>query len=181
MQTLLPKNELHHIRHEYRLRCLILLLFFFSGAVWIGIISLFPAYLISVTEEHNAEAQAGAIDHTRQSSGAQQTSAQVKDANALIKTVTASEDTIFFSSLVEDIDSRRVPGMIITDFNLAHAANTKSQSVITIGGNAATRNILVAFEQNLESDPRLSVVELPVSDLAQQTDINFTISMRGIE
>jgi Tfp pilus assembly protein PilN len=116
--------------------------------------------------------------------------AEAQDANTVIHATASTQDSLFFSSLIEDIDARRVPGMILTSFSLSHAhggagsnsVNTAvNGSIISISGMAATRDILVAFEQNLENDPRLTAVELPVSALAENTNINFTISMQGIQ
>jgi Tfp pilus assembly protein PilN len=190
MRTLLPKNEIRHLKHEYRLRVVILLFLFLSAAVWVGIVSLFPAYILSVVEGTNASNEATKISNNLTTTSSNQTNTGVKDANNVIAAVASTQDSLFFSSLIEDIDARRVPGMIITNFSLSHAnggagsasANTAvSGSAISISGTAATRDVLVAFEQNLENDPRLTKVELPVSALALETNINFTMSMQGIQ
>lgn len=190
MRTLLPKKEIRHLKHEYRLRCAILLLFFLSAAVWVGIVSLFPAYILSVIEGQNAFNEATKISTNLEDQGGNQIAAEEKDANAVIGAIASTQDSLFFSSLIEDIDARRVPGMIITSFNVSHEIGgagslednvAANQSVISISGTAATRDVLVAFQQNLESDPRLTDVELPVSALAEETDINFTMNMQGIQ
>jgi Tfp pilus assembly protein PilN len=190
MRTLLPKNEIRHNKHEYRLRWVILMLFFLSAAVWIGIISLFPAYIFSAAQGRNASDESVKINNELLAGGNNQIAAEAQDANTVIHAVASTQDSLFFSSLIEDIDARRVPGMIITNFNLSHTTggtgsdskNTAvNASTISISGMAATRDILVAFEQNLENDPRLTKVELPVSALAENTNINFTMSMQGIQ
>ena len=116
--------------------------------------------------------------------------AEARDANNVIHAVADTQDSLFFSSLIEDISVRRVPGMILTNFDLSHAdggAGSDSAhamvnaSTISISGMAATRDILVAFEQNLENDPRLTKVELPVSALAENTNINFTMNIQGVQ
>lgn len=185
MRTLLPKNEIRHLKHEYYLRCGILLFFFLSAAVWVGIISLFPAYIFSAVEGANANNEVMKINSKLEADGSHQVTTEAQDANNVIHAVASTQDSLFFSSLIEDIDARRVPGMIITSFSLSHAdgstGSAGSASAISISGMAATRDILVAFEQNLENDPRLAKVELPVSALAENTNINFTISMQGIQ
>jgi hypothetical protein len=190
MRTLLPKNEIQHIKHEYLLRWIILVLFFLSVAVWIGIISLFPAYIFSAAEGKNASDRAVKVDNELETENNNQILAEARDANTVIHAIAGTQDSLFFSSLIEDIDARRVPGMIVTSFSLSHvgggagsdSANTAvNASTISISGTAATRDILVAFEQNIENDPRLTKVELPVSALAENTNINFTMSMQGIQ
>ena len=50
--TLLPEKEAGALRLEYKIRILIVLLFFVSCAVIVGIISLIPGYVISSIKEN---------------------------------------------------------------------------------------------------------------------------------
>ena len=104
-------------------------------------------------------------------------SAQVVATNNLVRTLSAAQDSIFFSSIVEDVVSHRTDGVVITSLSLSHVPNTTNQSSIAISGNALTRDNLVAFERSLEADPQFTKVVLPVSNLARDTDINFNITM----
>ena len=176
--TLIPEQSAKFLKKEYRIRVLILLFLFLSLGVWIGIVSLFPSYIASVTQEKKALAQAGAIEQTTQSTTTTATMAQIGAANAAISTLQAGQDTLMLSSLVEDIAGRRVPGIVITDFEIGRTGTTTTD--IVINGKAASRAALVAFKGNLVADSRFSKVDLPVSNLAADTNVSFTISLKSI-
>ena len=173
MYILLSKNEIKHLKHEYRIRTAILMLFFISGAVWVGIVTLFPSYIFSAAQEQKASDEAGKIDTNRQAHGSGQLAAEIRDANTRINLLANVQDKIFLSSIIEDIVNERPVG--------AHVGNATTKTSITLSGNAATRDILVAFKRSLEADPRFEKVFLPVSSLAQDTNINFTMSVNGIQ
>jgi len=181
MYILLSKNEIKHLKHEYRIRTAILMLFFISGAVWVGIVTLFPSYIFSAAQEQKASDEAGKIDTNRQAHGSGQLAAEIRDANTRINLLANVQDKIFLSSIIEDIVNERPVGLTINTMGIAHVGNATTKTSITLSGNAATRDILVAFKRSLEADPRFEKVFLPVSSLAQDTNINFTMSVNGIQ
>ncbi len=181
MYILLSKNEIRHLKHEYRLRTAILLLFFISGAVWVGIVTLFPSYILSSTQEKKASIEAGKIDMNRQAHGSGQLAAVIRDANARISLVSSTQDTVSLSSIVEDIATLRSSGITLNTINLTRAGSGSTKSTVTVTGNATTRDALVTFKKSLEADPRFAKVFLPVASLAQDTNINFTMSINAIQ
>jgi hypothetical protein len=178
MHTLIPEQLARFLKNEYRIRVVILLLLFMSLGIWFGIVSLFPSYIISVTQERGALNQADAIEKSAESTTTTAALAAITTSNGLIKTLEASQDTLMLSSIVEDIAVRRIPGITINDFEIGRADATSTN--IVIQGTATTRDILVNFENNLKADSRFSKVDLPVSDLAKNSDITFSMSITGI-
>jgi hypothetical protein len=179
MYTLIPEQSTKYLKNEYRIRVLILLFLFMSLGVWVGVISLFPSYVVSVTEEKKALAEAGVVEQSAQSASTTSAMAQITEANSAIKTLENSQDSLMLSSIVEDITNRRTAGVVINDFEVGRTGGTGTN--IVIEGKAATRDALVAFKNNLASDTRFSKVDLPVSDLAAATGVNFDISVTGIQ
>ena len=179
MYTLIPEQSVKFLRKEYRIRVIILLFLFLSLAIWIGLVTLFPSYIVSVTQEKRALSQAGAIEQTALSASTTSAIAQIVAANSAMATLQKSQDTLMLSSIVEDIASRRVPGISITDFEIGRTGGTGTN--IVIQGKAASRTALVSFENNLSSDSRFSKVYLPVGDLAADTNISFTMNLTGIQ
>jgi hypothetical protein len=179
MYTLIPEQIAKRLKKEYHIRVLILLSLFLSLGIWVGIIMLFPSYVISVTQEKKALAEAGSDTQKAQSASTTAAISQITVANSSITALQSSQDTLMISSIVEDITSRRIPGITISDFEIGRTDGTGTK--ILIQGKAATRVDLVAFENNLKADSRLTKVTLPVEDLASDTNISFTINMMGIQ
>ena len=51
---------------------------------------------------------------------------------------------------------------------------------VTVGGNAATRDALVVFRDRLKTLPRVMSVNLPLSNLAERADIDFSLSVNFV-
>jgi hypothetical protein len=182
MYTLLPEKQIKGLEKEYHIRLIILGIFFLSGAVWIGIISLFPSYIFSVVQEKNAENQVLSLQKNSKLPAIADTTKEISDANSAIARVRDGQDAITFSVIVEDIASRRTQGISITNIEIAHARtdSVPNQTNIAITGHANTRDQLVAFRQSLEADTALTNINLPISDLAYSKDINFSMSLTGV-
>lgn len=81
--------------------------------------------------------------------------------------------TVNWSVLIEEIKSRTVDGIIISNFS-APSINDK----ISIVGIATNRDILNKFKISLQESTYLSAVDLPITNLGQKLDIPFSISFR---
>jgi len=179
MYTLIPEQTAKYLKREYRIRVIILVALFMSLGVWIGIISLFPSYVVSITQEKKALDLAGTVEQTAQSASTSAATRQISAGNLAITTLQKNQDILMISSIIEDIASRRVPGITINDFEVGRSGTQETN--IVIQGKAATRNELDSFKNNLETDSRFSKVDLPVEYLAADTNISFSINLTGIE
>jgi hypothetical protein len=182
MYTLLPDEQIKNLVKEYHIRLFILGLFCLSGAVWIGIGSLLPSYIISVMQQQNAQNHLQAIEKTTQTPVNASVAAEVAASNANILLIKGAEDTVVFSAIIEDLANRRIPGITLNDIEIAHApvASNPNETSVAIRGTATTRDVLVAFQHALVGDTEFSQVDLPISDLAKSTDVDFSITLMGV-
>src|ERR1035437_3009523 len=182
MYTLIPEKNCKHVRYEYRLRFTTLILLFFSLASWIGVGSLFPSYIISVTEEGAAVRQANEIKASPLSKSATAINEQANSINTLVESVLKTQDTFFFSTIIEDLAKKKVSGVSITGFELTHRRDAASSTgaVGVIHGKALTRDALSAFENSLNTDTTIERVKFPLSSLTQSKDILFTLTIKSI-
>lgn len=182
MYTLLPEQQIKNLTREYRIRLLILGLFCLSGAVWIGIGSLLPSYIISVMQEQAAESHLQQVEKVTQTPVSAGIAAEVAASNANILLIKGAEDPVVFSAIIEDIANQRISGISLNSIQIAHAPadGNPNETSVSIQGVAATRDTLVAFQRALDGDPEFSNVVLPISDLAASTDIEFGITMDGV-
>jgi hypothetical protein len=58
-------------------------------------------------------------------------------------------------------------------------AGEGENSTLSIGGVATTRDALLSFKKKLEADEKFEEIVLPVSSLAKDTDIDFSLQIKG--
>jgi hypothetical protein len=80
-------------------------------------------------------------------------------------------NTINWSIFLEDIKSRIVDGILISDLSVKSITEK-----INITGIAKDRNTLNQFKKSLQESPYVMQVELPITNLEQKGDIPFSIS-----
>lgn len=80
-----------------------------------------------------------------------------------------------WSILIDEIKSRTIDGIIISNFS-APSVN----DVISIVGISKDRNTLNQFKKTLQESSYITGVELPITNLEQKGDIPFSISFRLI-
>jgi hypothetical protein len=68
-----------------------------------------------------------------------------------------------------DLLAAQQPGIIVSEFTIDETAN------VTITGNAATRNDLLAFEQRLRDSSRFRDLASPLANIIQEVNINFNL------
>ncbi len=171
--TFLPYTEEKDLKRKYRIRASIVLLFFLSVSGVIGIGSLFPAYIHASLEESVhlrdiAALKEGGIDTLKT------TEQDLSASTALMSDLAGSITPGPFSGVVASIASAR-GNVQINSFSLSRV--TPASISIAIQGLAPTRSSLLSFKSRLDAlAPGISVT-LPVSELAHDTDIQFSIEI----
>lgn len=176
---LLPTEERHALRREYRLRLAIVMLFFVSCAVALGIVSLLPAYLYSRGQEKEALLRQEALLKSRKESGAEQIEKDLVVSEAIAEKIIANEEKIIYNELVQKIISHRKRDLHITSFALSREMTTTTLAAVTLQGRAGTRESLLDFKKQLEGDKTFLRIELPLSDLAKNKNISFSMRLKA--
>ena len=70
--------------------------------------------------------------------------------------------------------AKKGSGIVITSINLVRGG---TPGAITLSGIASSRDALVAFSKRLQAEPAFSNATLPVSSLAKNKDIPFSIAI----
>ena len=95
----------------------------------------------------------------------------IKDKVAVIKDISSKQP---MAAILERALALRGSGIAITSISLTRGGQP---GAIAIGGTASTRDSLVAFSKRLQNEPSFSNASLPVSSLAKNKDIPFSISI----
>lgn len=175
--TLLPDEEIKSLRHEYRVRFFIILAFFVSCGILLGILSLLPSSLLSYAQEVQVNERTAALQQSRKASGAEQIEKDLAQSQATAQKILADTNKISYFDSIQKIALHRTPQVLISSFEITHEEGTSSPYLAVIQGKAGTRDALIAFKTALEEDASFASVDLPLSDLAKSKDIAFAVKL----
>jgi len=178
MRNLLSEETKHEIKREYQLRLLLVLTVFLSISVIIGGISVFPSYVVSKAHESAVKSQvqfSGMILETDKQSA----STIVRRTKIELKLLSELKERKPFSSWVNEIVESKPDGVAINKL-VYRALGGGENSSLVINGVARAREDLLLFERDLKSVPDFVSVILPISNLAEDKDILFSIRIEGV-
>ncbi len=157
---------------EYYVRVAIVSVWALAIAVVAGAGALFPADIRARAADRAAlDAVSVAKNSNKNSADLDAAEKQLADAAALVKAL-GSGSTAPFSNAIRSIVSAHSPVLIST---LAIDRQGTSTVSVSIQGVAPTRNDLLAFKSRLEALAPGATVDLPISVLAKNADISFTL------
>lgn len=176
--TLLPEKEMRSLKREYRTRVFIILLFFISCGIIIGIISLFPAFILSYSQGKDSIEKIETIHKNRESRGIDLISKELSDNYQMIKKLKSENGIAKVSDIIFEISKLRPNQISLNSFQIDKTKETATSSIsVIIQGKAMARESLIIFKKNLESDKRIIKVELPISDLAKSKNVPFSVRL----
>lgn len=173
--TLLPQKERRAIRREYRIRALIVFLFIVSVAGTIGVVSLFPAYVRSTLDAKTAakELEAAKSESSPELSAIQD---QVSVGQILLTKLQSEFKSQRLSIWAENVVNNR--GTVRINALNVNMVSTSSISIL-VKGIAPTRDSLLGFKQTIEDQIPGSKSDLPLSELAKGTNIEFSLDFNA--
>lgn len=176
MVNLLPQEDKNHVRRQYLLRVAVIGLVLLSIATAIGIILLSPSYLLSEVREKSALQQTKLLEQSiafQRKSGAQ---AEVSATKDRIRILRAGKVEVYVEEILNAALASRPDGVALTSF---FYDSKKDPATLTVRGIAVSRESIIELVENLEAQALFTTAKLPVSDLAKDTDIPFTITVIG--
>lgn len=173
MINLLPFTQKKNLTRQYRMRLgsLFLLLLVLLGLA--GIALLVPSYLLMQNKVAAAKEHATLLmKNLQESSQANETSVikETKEKLAVIEKESLAQKPF---ALFESITSSSSRGIRITRFFFSDEGASGGR--VTLAGVALTRDDLISFVRELDTDERFAAVEFPVSNLAKSADIEFSV------
>lgn len=172
--TFLPYSEQQNIRREYRIRVLIVLFFFLSISLIIGVGSLFPAYVYAILEEKNHLNQVAAFKKTADAAAITSTRKQLTESGVTLDSISKTLESDIYSQTITGIVAMK-GNVKLNSFIIEHPSPTTV--TIVLGGVANTRADLLAFKTRLQGLPGKVAVDLPISTLARDTNISFNLQI----
>ncbi len=175
MFTLLPEHHKKRLYQEYRMRLLVIVLIFISLFFIIGCALLFPSYISLKSEKTSYETELDSL--TKQ--------VERKDKEGLTGTMNTIGSNLAIAKPDETMVYRALGVLlahVTTDIKITSMSYTRGSqgaSFITTEGIAKDRTSLISFSNGLKKELIFEKVDLPVSNLAKQTDVPFSMTLLG--
>ena len=173
--TLLPYPARRALRKEYRIRALVVLCFMLSCAGVIGIGSLFPGFIHAISEERSQINTIASLQEGKKDSGILEIEKELAEDATLLSALLSLTPHDDMSKRIAKIAEIR--GVVdITSISMERSGTTSVAYIIQ--GLAPTRDSLLSFKTRLEQLVPGGTVELPISELAKSTDVQFSLAYR---
>ncbi len=172
MTNLLPKNDKHLIREEYRLRLVTVVLFAFSAVIIMASVLLIPSYFITYLKGVSGEEQIKIIRDVVAMHERDNVDQILVEAKQKLKAISSERQ----SDMVEVIQTILEEQSAVISLN----SFVSVDDMIRVEGVARSRDDLVLFADRLEKTPLFVNVNLPLSNLAPSKDIRFSFDMKII-
>lgn len=162
------------MHREYFLRATIVFLCVLTGAVVVGMAALFPADIRARLANGEALKAISTAKKSNSLANLDDAEKRLSQTNALLTALGAGSSQVRFSSVIRSIVDIR-SSVVLSSFSMSREGTTTVS--VTLQGVAPTRNDLLAFKGRLEALSPGSTVDLPISILAKNTDVHFSLKL----
>ncbi len=174
MFNLIPKPLKHQFRKEYRMRRLVVVFILIICLQISFLIFMLPSWLESVNKERELSLEADRKNQNNSINTAQVVPT-IKALNAKLVTLNNNLEYPEFTPYINLIVSQKTSQIKIKQF--AYTSISSSTASITVSGIAGTRDSLVEFSKKIKDSKYFVGVDLPISNLAKDNDINFNMTL----
>lgn len=174
MFNLLPKAAKDTIRREYRVRLAAVALFFLSAALVIAALMLLPSWFLSAQKEAAARARADALVRSLSQRSAAGLEQELRTAQQRLNLLSREAPVVSLYELTERIAAGRPPGVSLESITFSRTPEGRRAAFVS--GTARDRAALVSFSRSLERARAFEKVDLPLSALAKEKDLIFSLT-----
>ncbi len=170
-QNLLSKNRKKELTVEYALRVLNMTLFFFILGIGVGVIALFPSYIHVKGEIEQKEREYS--DRQTEVEANKKLSEELEYHQYMTYVLKDMLEQKKFTNIFKEVTDLRPERVTIIGFSY-----NRKENRMTLEGVAKTRDLVAPFARTLEESEYFELVPIPISDLAKNTDLPFTLDMQ---
>ena len=177
MINLLPVEKKNKVNAEQKMRVVNAYLYMLGSCFVLALISLLPSYFPAVVKNHISHQKLNDLNNLPVSQLDQETNVVVQDVNSKIALIDTSEQNKFLvlESAINEIMSKKLAGIKISSFD--YDKDKVGNKKVIIHGIATNRTELLNFRQALEADKNFSSVDLPISNFAKGSNIDFILNL----
>lgn len=177
MANLLPAKERKQFQREYFFRVAVVVLVFLLFSGMLSVVLLLPSYFISKTKEDSIERQSALIQKAIALRENDVSLASLVHTKQKLDALRSAQGQVLQSDVIRTVVSAVDASIAVGAFYYTSRPNEEGELRIT--GRAVSRTSLIAFADRLKKESLFSSVDLPVSSLAQDSNIVFSITIKG--
>ena len=173
MISLIPPEGYRILKHEYFLRVSTVYCFLFSAVFILVTIAQVPMYVL-------VDAQIKSLEYeSLQTSGVAEVTSHadevIKATNNILVQLNADKKPFLVSAAIAEIQKVSPTGISFKSF-VVGTSNVEAPN-IQVQGVATTRGKLAELKTSVESSELFHAVEIPIADLAKDSELPFTITI----
>lgn len=173
MINLIPEAVRTAIIKEYWVRVITIAFFMFSSVLVAVTLLASPVYVL-ITTQVDAYA-ASANEAAMRVADFDVSSAELIKANQMAVQITSLKSEAKFMEIVNLVDELPKQGIMVDSYTFSRVGDKMAPIAIT--GVANTRLDLAAFRDALLKEERVADVVLPISNLAKDKDLDFSLTV----
>lgn len=175
--NLLPPKEKEALRQSLKTRSLALGMFLVAVAFLAGSIMLLPSYFLALGNFYRVSSEDSSltIHDESQVKALLNLPQEIGDKLGLVASSERLPTTDYISAIVESL-----PQDVKLDslsFARGHSREEENGTLVSVSGEASSREALMLFSNALKESGRFLSVDVPVSNLAKDKDLPFSIKI----
>lgn len=174
MINLIPTSARKRIRTEYWVRVVSVWALTLAAALAVVAVLLLPPYVLVSSQERAYEASAAIA--RGEVLEADEAETALTAANEQSRRVITAAEQPRLLTVFAIIESLAPPAVELRQLRF-NRTETGEIAPVSVSGVAATRQALAGFRDALESHERIARVDLPISNLASDRDLTFSITI----
>ena len=176
--NLLSKTEKETLKKGFKYRFVIVLLFLISASFFVGVAMLLPSYFLTKVNLADAAQEGNSLTAGNEDSIKQILSLPA-DINSKLKFFQSNVDGALATDSFYKVISHLPAGVALNSisFSRNQAYNGQNGIAILVSGVAVDRDSLVSFTQLLKDSNSFSAVDVPVSSLAKDKNLPFSVNI----
>ena len=177
MTNLLLEEDRKDIRRDYVLRLGATAAGFLGVFALMSTVFLVPSFALSISKEGSLRERVELLARTTILRSEDPSLLALSDFNGGLQFLSSRQERQLTNAVLLRVLEAKPSGVSIT--RLSFARHLDGSADIAIGGLARTREALLFFERRLRDDTLFSDIVLPVSNLANDKDIEFSMTAQG--
>lgn len=177
MRNLLQNEDQKVLHREYILRLAVVILVFLFFTLTSGVIFLFPSYFISQVKEDIIQSRAEITERSIAVREQEASATALLEAKQKVALLQSDRNLSLVTQIFETIVTAKPDDVSL--FKLSFRELQDQNNEMVVSGIALRRETLLLFRRALEDNVLFETVDLPISNLASDQNIEFSIRITG--
>jgi hypothetical protein len=173
MINLIPPNGAAALRYEYILRIVSVYGVILGGIFLASAALMVPTYVLTSAQLKTAHSNSEEMEKTKEAFA--KAAGEIKQVNAVMSNLRFEENPVTYSEIIEEVVRSASEGITLSTFKASHEGETIR--TVVVQGVASNRRSLARFKDALEASLLFEKAELPISDLARDTNLPFVVTL----